>query len=88
MSDTMAAISDALTAHTGCADEAVRPDLRFDSIEEWSSLRALRVLTHIESRLRIECDLQRFLACETVGALAEALETTRGSLRGDGTVRE
>jgi acyl carrier protein len=58
-------------------DDEVTPQSRFDSLDNWTSLTALRLLTMIEQRWGVAFDLRRYFAVETVGELAEQLEAAR-----------
>jgi acyl carrier protein len=51
----------------------ITEDSRFETLGNWSSLTALRLLTVIEQRWGVALDLRAYLAIETVGELAEAV---------------
>lgn len=64
--------NDLLTIIAEVADisrEEVTGDLRFADLAGWSSVTALDLLVTLETRLRIQLDLRRFLKCETVDGL-------------------
>ncbi|MFD3559253.1 acyl carrier protein [Streptomyces sp. NPDC058686] len=47
---------------------------RFDELDNWSSLAALRLLTAVEDAFGVRLNLRAYLATETVDGLARMIE--------------
>jgi acyl carrier protein len=58
--------------------QRITEDSRFETLGNWSSLTALRLLTLIEQRWGIALDLRTYFAMETVGGLARAIAAETG----------
>ena len=62
--------------------EEISTDSRFDTLPEWSSYAALRLLTGIEQRFGVRLNLREYLSIRDVGGLADAVSL---ALAGAGT---
>jgi acyl carrier protein len=49
---------------------------RFDELDNWSSLAALRLLTAVEDAFGVRLNLRAYLATETVDGLARMIATS------------
>ncbi|MEU8485562.1 MULTISPECIES: acyl carrier protein [unclassified Streptomyces] len=63
-------ISDVTDAPAGTLTGASR----FDELDNWSSLAALRLLTAVEDAFGVRLNLRAYLATETVDGLARMIE--------------
>jgi acyl carrier protein len=48
-------------------------ETRFDSLGNWSSTAAIRLLTKVEDTLGVDLELPKYLSVKTVGELNESL---------------
>lgn len=65
---------------TDAARDSVRPQSRFDGLENWDSLRALRLFNAIENRLGVHLDLRAYLKVADVAALVELVASAAAAL--------
>jgi acyl carrier protein len=56
---------------TDAAPGSLRAQSRFDGLENWDSMRALRLFTAIEQRLGVRLDLRAYLKTADVAGLVE-----------------
>lgn len=54
--------------------ERLAPASRFESLDNWTSLAALRLLTGIEDELGVRLDLRRYMAVTDIGGLVDLIE--------------
>ncbi|MFF6806030.1 phosphopantetheine-binding protein [Streptomyces sp. NPDC012616] len=75
--DDTGLLSSLLAEATGLPAGHFAADTRFESVEGWGSLTALRLLVRLEALTGVELDLRRYLACETVGELTGLLHSAQ-----------
>lgn len=69
MPDAFAAVRDLVEQVTDVPAEEIDADSRFETLDNWTSFAALRLLTEIEDRFGIRLDLRAYLASGRVGEL-------------------
>ena len=78
MPETMfAEMADLIEQVTDVPAEEISASSRFESLANWTSLAALRLLTGIESRFSVQLDLRRYFAIDNVGELVSAVSAAR-----------
>lgn len=77
MSEIFVEMVDLIEQVTDVPAEEISNSSRFESLANWTSLAALRLLTGIESRFSIHLDLREYFAIENVGELVSAVSSAR-----------
>lgn len=57
--------------------ETISADARFDTLGNWTSYDALRLLTGIEQRFSVRLDLQEYFSISDVGGLVAAVSSAQ-----------
>lgn len=73
MSEVLADITGLIVLVARVPARQVTVDSRFETLGNWSSLTALRLLAMIEQQWGIALDLREYFAIETVGGLVDAI---------------
>jgi acyl carrier protein len=79
MPDVFTIVVDLVEQVTDVPAEEIDGDVRFDTLDSWTSFAALQLLTAIEDRFEIRLDLRGYLACAHVEQLVSSV---RGELAG------
>jgi acyl carrier protein len=57
--------------------DQIEPDSRFDTLGNWTSMAALRLLSAVEQSFGLRLDLREYMAIQTVAGLAQTISKAR-----------
>ncbi|WP_434446487.1 acyl carrier protein [Lentzea sp. E54] len=77
MSEVFVEVVDLVGQVTDLPAEDISADARFDTLGNWTSYDALRLLTGIEQKFAVRLDLQEYFAIKDVGGLVAAVSTAQ-----------
>ncbi|WP_394618992.1 acyl carrier protein [Lentzea sp. JNUCC 0626] len=77
MSEIFVDLADLVGQVTDLPAEEIAADARFDSLANWTSYDALRLLTGIEQKFAVRLDLQEYFAIKDVGGLVAAVASAQ-----------
>ncbi|MDX3662213.1 phosphopantetheine-binding protein [Streptomyces sp. ID05-26A] len=77
MSEVFVDVADLVGQVTDLPAEEIAADARFDSLANWTSYDALRLLTGIEQKFAVRLDLQEYFAIKDVGGLVAAVASAQ-----------
>ncbi|GAA3647026.1 acyl carrier protein [Lentzea atacamensis] len=77
MSEVFVEVAGLVGQVTDLPVEEISADSRFDSLANWTSYEALRLLTGIEQRFSVRLDLQEYFALKDVGGLVAAVSSAQ-----------
>jgi acyl carrier protein len=70
MDDVMAIVTGLIEQVTDVPADEIAGDCRFDTLENWTSFAALRLLTLVEEAFGVGLDFREYIAAAEVGDLA------------------
>jgi len=73
MSEVLSAVADLVEQITDVPVEEIGAASRFETLDNWTSLAALRLLTGVEDRFGVRLDLRAYFAANRVGELASLI---------------
>jgi len=73
VSEVLTELSGLVGQVTDQPDEEISAEVRFDTLAEWGSFAALRLLAGIEQRFGVRLNLEEYFAIRDVGGLADAV---------------
>lgn len=73
MPEVFTTVADLIEQVADVPAERISPDVRFETLANWTSLEALRLLAAIEDDLGVRLDLREYLAVSAVGELIDLI---------------
>jgi len=73
MSDVFAAVAELVEEVTDVPVDEIEAASRFESLDNWTSLAALQLLTAVEERFGVRLDLRAYFATTRVGDLVSMI---------------
>ncbi|AGT09202.1 acyl carrier protein [Paracoccus aminophilus] len=68
---TQTIVNEALVDLLDLDETSLTPEARFEEIEGWDSVNALRLLVFLEREIGAKLDYNAYMACKTLGQLAQ-----------------
>jgi acyl carrier protein len=79
MPDTYPRLVELISGVTETPASEISAEARFESLGDWTSYSALRLLTLIEERFAVRLDLRTYMALHDVAGLVDAVDAQLGT---------